>query len=351
VSNEDVEVIRELHQKTILQKLINLTRRAILNRAALAGLMALTPMPVLAQSGYPNKPIRVVVPFPAGGTTDMLARLLTQKMGESLGQSFVVENVGGAGGSLGAEQIARAAPDGYSLLFHNLTFSTTTSSLQYAGRSRHDIEKDFIPISVGAYVPMLLLAHPSVPAKDLKEFVALAKSAKDPMFYGSTGPGSVMNFSGELLKRDAGIKLDHVPFKGAAPLVQELLSGRIQFGGDQLSTSLQHAKSGSLRPLAVQSATRSPALPDVPTVREQGFAFLELQGWNGFFAPAGTPDAIVARLHKEIVAASQSPDVRAKMALVGAEPGGSTQEEMRQMLREQISKVKPVIEDLKLIVQ
>jgi tripartite-type tricarboxylate transporter receptor subunit TctC len=351
VSDEGVEVIRELHKTTTLQKLKQLTRRAILHRGALAGLLALTPMPVLAQAEYPTKPIRVVVPFPAGGTTDMLARLLTQKMGESLGQSFVVENVGGAGGSLGAEQIARAAPDGYSLLFHNLTFSTTTSSLQYAGRSRHDIEKDFVPISVGAYVPMLLLAHPSVPAKDLKEFVAIAKSAKEPMFYGSTGPGSVMNFSGELLKRDAGIKLDHIPFKGAAPLVQELLSGRIQFGGDQLSTSLQHAKSGSLRPLAVQSATRSAALPDVPTVREQGFAFLELQGWNGFFAPAGTPDAILARLHKAIVAASQAPDVRAKMAMVGAEPGGSTQEEMRQMLREQVSKVKPVIEDLKLIVQ
>lgn len=352
MSSEDVKVVREPHKKkTALQKLKYLTRRAILHRATLAGLLALTPIPVLAQAEYPNKPIRVVVPFPAGGTTDMLARLLTQKMGESLGQSFVVENVGGAGGSLGAEQIARAAPDGYSLLFHNLTFSTTTSSLQYAGRSRHDIEKDFVPISVGAYVPMLLLAHPSVPAKDLKEFVAIAKSAKEPMFYGSTGPGSVMNFSGELLKRDAGIKLDHIPFKGAAPLVQELLSGRIQFGGDQLSTSLQHAKSGSLRPLAVQSATRSAALPDVPTVREQGFAFLELQGWNGFFAPAGTPDAILARLHKAIVAASQAPDVRAKMAMVGAEPGGSTQEEMRQMLREQVSKVKPVIEDLKLIVQ
>lgn len=351
MSDEGVEVIRKLHKMTTLQKLKQLTRRAILHRGALAGLLALTPMSVLAQADYPTKPIRVVVPFPAGGTTDMLARLLTQKMGESLGQSFVVENVGGAGGSLGAEQIARAAPDGYSLLFHNLTFSTTTSSLQYAGRSRHDIEKDFVPISVGAYVPMLLLAHPSVPAKDLKEFVAIAKSAKEPMFYGSTGPGSVMNFSGELLKRDAGIKLDHIPFKGAAPLVQELLSGRIQFGGDQLSTSLQHAKSGSLRPLAVQSATRSAALPDVPTVREQGFAFLELQGWNGFFAPAGTPDAILARLHKAIVAASQAPDVRAKMAMVGAEPGGSTQEEMRQMLREQVSKVKPVIEDLKLIVQ
>lgn len=317
----------------------------------LALIYSLSFAPAFAQSDYPSRSIRVVVPFPAGGTTDMLARLITQKMGESMKQSFVVENVGGAGGSLGAEQIAKAAPDGYALLFHNLTFSTTTSSLQYAGRSRHDIEKDFVPISVGAYVPMLLLAHPSVPVKDLKEFVAIAKTSTNPMFYGSTGPGSVMNFTGELLKRDAGIKLDHVPFRGAAPLVQELLSGRIQFGGDQLSTSLQHAKSGALRPLAVQSATRSPALPDVPTAREQGFAFLELQGWNGFFAPAGTPDAIVQRLHTEIVAAVKNPDVRAKMELVGAEPGGSSQDEMRKMLREQISKVKPVIEDLKLIVQ
>ncbi len=322
--------------------------------SSLIGLALICSMPVApaqAQSGYPTKSIRVVVPFPAGGTTDMLARLITQKMGESMKQSFVVENVGGAGGSIGAEQIAKAAPDGYSLLFHNLTFSTTTSSLQYAGRSRHDIEKDFVPISIGAFVPMLLLANPSVPAKDLKEFVAVAKSAKDPMFYGSTGPGSVMNYSGELLKRDAQIKLDHIPFKGAAPLVTELLSGRIQFGGDQLSTSLQHAKSGSLRPLAVQSPKRSAALPDVPTVREQGFAFLEIQGWNGFFAPAGTPDEIVQRLHKEIVAAVNNPDVRAKMEMVGAEPGGSSQEEMRNMLKEQISKVKPVIEDLKLVVQ
>jgi tripartite-type tricarboxylate transporter receptor subunit TctC len=322
--------------------------------SSLIGLSLICSMPVApaqAQSSYPTKSIRVVVPFPAGGTTDMLARLITQKMGESMKQSFVVENVGGAGGSIGAEQIAKAAPDGYSLLFHNLTFSTTTSSLQYAGRSRHDIEKDFVPISIGAFVPMLLLANPSVPAKDLKEFVAVAKSAKDPMFYGSTGPGSVMNYSGELLKRDAQIKLDHIPFKGAAPLVTELLSGRIQFGGDQLSTSLQHAKSGSLRPLAVQSPKRSAALPDVPTVREQGFAFLEIQGWNGFFAPAGTPDEIVQRLHKEIVAAVNNPDVRAKMEMVGAEPGGSSQEEMRNMLKEQISKVKPVIEDLKLVVQ
>jgi tripartite-type tricarboxylate transporter receptor subunit TctC len=321
----------------------------------LAAAIGLVALPLFAGAAtaqdYPNKPIRVVVPFPAGGTTDMLARLFAQRMSEGLGQPVLIENVGGAGGSIGADQVAKAAPDGYTLLFHNLTFSTTTSSLQYAGRSRHDIEKDFVPISIGAYVPMLLLAHPSVPAKDLKEFVAFAKSAKDPLFYGSTGPGSVMNFSGEVLKRDTSIKMDHVPFRGAAPLVLELVSGRIQFGGDQLSTSLQHAKSGALRPMAVQSVKRSPALPDVPTVRELGFPNLEIQGWNGFFAPAGTPEPIIAKLHQQIVLAANNPEARKRMEEVGAEPSGSTQAEMRAMLKEQVSKVKPVVEELKLIVQ
>jgi len=324
-------------------------------RALLAAGLAFAALPLLAGSAiaqdYPNKNIRLIVPFPAGGTTDMLARLFAQRMGEGLGQTVLVENVGGAGGSIGADQVAKAAPDGYTLLFHNLTFSTTTASLQYAGRSRHDIEKDFVPISIGAYVPMLLLAHPSVPAKDLKEFVAYAKDAKDPLFYGSTGPGSVMNFSGEVLKRDTSIKMDHVPFRGAAPLVLELMSGRIQFGGDQLSTSLQHARSGALRPMAVQSAKRSTALPDVPTVRELGFPNLEIQGWNGFFAPAGTPEPIIAKLHQQIVLAANNPEVRRRMEEVGAEPSGSTQAEMRAMLKDQVSKVKPVVEELKLIVQ
>jgi tripartite-type tricarboxylate transporter receptor subunit TctC len=247
--NQGSSVVRPLRDKKLQQQ----TGKVLVGLFAI--LLGAFASPALAQSDYPSKSIRVVVPFPAGGTTDMLARLVTQKMGESMGQSFVVENVGGAGGSIGADQIAKAAPDGYSLLFHNLTFSTTTSSLQYAGRSRHDIEKDFVPISVGAYVPMLLMVHPSVPAKDMKEFVAIAKASKDPMFYGSTGPGSVMNYSGELLKRDAQIKLDHIPFKGAAPLVTELLSGRIQFGGDQLSTSLQRE---IRRAAAARGAERDP---------------------------------------------------------------------------------------------
>jgi tripartite-type tricarboxylate transporter receptor subunit TctC len=322
-------------------------RRAVLAAAVLA--VALTPALAQSQERFPTRNLRIIVPFPAGATTDMLARLFAQRMSEGLGQTVVVENVGGAGGSLGADQVAKAAPDGYTLLFHNITFTTTTSSLQFAGRSRHDIERDFVPISIGAYVPLLLLAHPSVPARDLKEFVDYAKQSKEPLFYGSTGPGSVMNLMGEVLKRDTGIKIDHVPFRGAAPLVQEMLSGRIQFGGDQLSSSLQHVRAGALKALAVSS--RSAALPEVASTRELGFPNLDLRGWNGFFAPKGTPEAIVVRLNQEIAAAAMNPDARKRMTDVGAEPSGSSQAEMRDMLREQIAKVKPMVEELKLVVQ
>ncbi len=324
-------------------------RRASLLGAAMAVLAFA--VPGLAQERYPTRPIKVVVPFPAGATTDMLARLFAQRLTETLGQSVIIENVGGGGGSIGADQVAKAQPDGYTLLFHNITFSTTTSSLQYAGRSRHDIEQDFVPISVGAYVPMLVIANPQVPAKDLKEFVDYAKQAKDPLFYGSTGPGSISNLLGEVLKRDAGIKMDHVPYRGAAPMVQEMLAGRIQFGADQLSSSLQHVRAGTLKGLAVANPTRSPALPDVPTVRELGFPNLEMRGWNGFLAPKGTPEAIVIKLQQEIAAAAKQPDIQKRMTDVGAEPSGSTQAEMRDMLRDQVGKIKPIVEDLKLVVQ
>ena len=325
------------------------TRREFIGGSALAGVMALLPAVVHGQERFPARNIRIIVPFPAGATTDMLARLFAQRMTEGLGQSVLVENVGGAGGSLGADQVAKATPDGYTLLFHNITFTTTTSSLQYVGRSKHDIEQDFVPVSVGAYVPFWLLAHPSVPAHNLKEFVEFARQTKEPLFYGSTGPGSIMNLVGEVLKRDTGIKMDHVPFRGAAPLVTEMLSGRIQFGGDQLSSSLQHVRGGALRTMAV--ATRSAAMPDVPTARELGFPNLELQGWNGFFAPKGTPEPVIARLNREIAAAAKHPDVQKRMTEVGAEPSGSSQAEMRAMLREQIAKVKPMVEELKLVVQ
>ena len=328
----------------------NTTRRALLV-AALAGALAAAAGPVAAQAPYPSKPIRVIVPFPAGGTTDMLARTFGHHLSMSLGQPIVIENIGGAGGSIGADAVAKAAPDGYTLLFHNLTFSTTTASLQHAGRSRHDIERDFAPVSLAANVPMLLVANPSVPAKDLREFVEHAKASKQPLFYGSTGPGSIMNLTGEVLKRDAGIALDHVPFRGAAPLVQELVAGRIQFGGDQLSTALEHVRGGALRPLATLAASRSPALPDVPTVREQGFPNMEMRGWNGFFAPAGTPEPVIAKLQQEIAAVARKPEVQRRLAEVGAEAVGSTPAELAEVVREQVAKVRPLVAELNLIVQ
>src|SRR5215213_832944 len=203
-------------------------RALMAGAAALAAALAL-PSPAAAQGTYPNRTIRVIVPFPAGGTTDLLARLFAQRMSDGLSQSVLVENMGGAGGSLGADAVAKAEPDGPTLPSHNLTLSTTTASLQLAGRARHDIEKDFAPVSLAANVPMLLVANPSVPAKDLKEFVAYAKESagRPPLFYGSTGPGSIMNLAGEVFKRDAGVSIEHVPFRGAAPMVQELIAGRI----------------------------------------------------------------------------------------------------------------------------
>ena len=324
------------------------TRRDVLKGAAAIGGLALAPNVLRAQAQFPSRTVRVVVPFPAGATTDMLARLISQRLSETLGQSFVVENVGGGGGSIGADQVAKAAPDGHTLLFGNITFSTTTSSLMFVKRARHTFD-DFVSVSVGAWVPLLFLAAKDVPVTNLKEFVEHAKKSTTPLLYGSTGPGSIMHLCGEVLKRDSGIKLDHIPFRGAAPLVTDMLAGRIHFGGDQLSSSLQHVRSGSLKAMAV--ATKSVALPEVPTARDMGYPNLELQGWNGFLAPKGTPDAIINRIQQQVAKAVKRPDIAKRMTDVGAEPSGNTPAEMADMLRKQIAQVRPVVEELKLVVE
>ena len=324
------------------------TRRDLLKGAAAAGGTALFAPAVLAQTQFPSRNVRVVVPFPAGATTDMLARLISQRLSETMGQPFVVENIGGGGGSIGADQVAKAQPDGHTLLFGNITFSTTTSSLMYTKRARHTFD-DFVPVSVGAWVPLLYLAAKDVPAGNLKEFVEHARKSPTPLLYGSTGPGSIMHLCGEVLKRDAGIKMDHVPFRGAAPLVTDMLAGRIHFGGDQLSSSLQHVRGNRLKAMAV--ATKSAALPDVPTAREMGFPNLELQGWNGFLAPKGTPAAVVNRIQQQVAEAVKRPDIAKRMTDVGAEPSGNTPAEMAAMLQKQIAQVRPVVEELKLVVE
>jgi tripartite-type tricarboxylate transporter receptor subunit TctC len=290
------------------------------------------------------------VPFPAGGTTDLLARLFAQRLSETLGQTAVVENRGGGGGSIGADVVAKAPPDGHTLLFHNLTFSTTTAALEFAGRAPHSIERDFAPITMGADVPLMLLASPAVPARDLREFVDYARNRTD-LFYGSTGPGSTMNLVGEILKRDGGIRMEHVPFRGAAPLVQDMLAGRIHFGGDQLPSSIGHIRNGALRPLATVAAKRAGLLPDVPTVREQGFPNVELLGWNGFFAPAATPAPVLARLHREIAAAARHPDVVRRINELGAEPGGNSAAEFGAAVHGQVAKVRPLVAELRMQVE
>ncbi len=323
----------------------------MITRRSLTLALVAAPAVARAQAWTPTGPVRIVVPFPAGGTTDILARLYAQRLTETLGVSVVVENRGGAGGSIGADVVAKAAPDGQTLLFHNLTFSTTTAALEFANRAPHSIERDFAPITLGANVPMMLLVHRDVPANNLTEFAAWARSQPTPPFYGSTGPGSTMNLVGEVLKRDGRFPMDHVPFRGAAPLVQDMLAGRIQFGGDQLSSSLTHIRGGTLRPIATLSATRASALPEVPTVREQGFPNAEMLGWNGFFAPARTPEATLARLQTEIAAAARYPALAARIQELGAVPGGNSSAEFTQQVHGQIAAMRPLVQSLQMRVE
>ena len=314
-------------------------------------LLAMPALPALAQGWSPSGPMRIIVPFPAGGTTDLLARLYELRLSEALGVSVVVENRGGGGGSIGADVVAKAAPDGQTLLFHNLTFSTTTAALEFAGRAPHSIERDFAPLTLGANVPMMLLVGAQVPAQNLGEFIAWARAQNPAAFYGSTGPGSTINLMAEVLKRDANIRMDHVPFRGAAPLVQEMLAGRIACGGDQLSSSLGHIRGGTLRPIATLASRRASALPQVGTVREQGFANLEMLGWNGFFAPARTPEPILARLQAELAAAARHPAVVSRITELGAEPGGNSAAEFTAQVHGQVAAMRPLVRELRMTVE
>lgn len=324
----------------------NFTRRSVVLGLTAAAVAA----PAIAQQRFPTRTITILVPFPAGGTTDMLARLFGQRISQALGQPVIVENRGGAGGSIGADAVARATPDGYTLLFHNLTFSTTTVAMQLANTARHDIFRDFAPVALAASVPMVVLAPASFPADDLRGFVDHARRASTPLNYGSTGPGSIMNFAIEVLKRDAALAIQHVPYRGAAPLVQALLGGELQLGGDQLSTSLELIRSGRLKALATLSPDPISLLPSVPTVRQQGFRNMEMSGWNGFFAPAQTPAPIIAQIHAAVAAAARDAEVIGRLAQVGAEPSGADGAGLTAVVREQVDHIRPLVNDLRLTV-
>ena len=328
-----------------------LVKRSLLKAAACicAGAVIAGAVQSASAQEFPTRPLRIVVPFPAGGTTDVVARLVAQRMTESMGQQVLVDNRGGAGGTIGADIVAKAAPDGHTLLMHNITFPLSSVAQALAKRLPFDAEKDFAGISIAVYVPFVLTAHPSVPAKDLRDLGAfLRNNPKAQYNYGSTGPGSVMHVIGETFKRDAKADMVHIAFKGAAPLKQEVLSGRVQIGGDQLSSSLAEIRAGTLKTLATSASKRLAVLPDVPTVRELGFPALEFEGWNGLFVPAKTPQPIIARLHKEVVAAVRHPDVAKRFQDLAAEPIGSSPKEQEAMLRKQMQQFTPVIREMKL---
>jgi tripartite-type tricarboxylate transporter receptor subunit TctC len=316
--------------------------------AVLAAAVIGLPAQAAAQN-YPTRPIKIVVPFPAGGTTDIVARLVGQRMSESMGQPVLVENRAGAGGTLGAEAVAKSPPDGYTILMHNITFPLASVVAQQQNRSLYNVDTDFAGISVAVNVPFVFTAHPSVPAKDLRELAALLQKDKSLQYdYGSTGPGSVMHVLGEAFKAAAKVEMTHIAFKGAAPMKQELIAGRLHVGGDQLSSSLAEIRSGTLKALATTSAKRIPALPDVPTVRELGFPALEAEGWNGLFAPAKTPKEIIDRLQRETAAAVRHPETAKRFEDLAAEPVGSSPAEQEAVLRKQMDQFRPIIATMKL---
>jgi tripartite-type tricarboxylate transporter receptor subunit TctC len=301
-----------------------------------------------AQS-FPSKPVRIIVPFPAGGTTDIVARLVGQRMSETMGQAVVVENRGGAGGTIGATEVAKAAPDGYTLLMHNVTFPLASVAAAFGNRATYNVDSDFAGISIAVYVPLVITAHPSVAGKDLSEVANYLKKEKAVRYtYGSTGPGSFMHVMGETLSRAAGIEMTHVPFKGAAPLKQELMAGRLNLGGDQLSSSLADIKAGRIKALATNASRRIADLPDVPTVRELGYPAMEADGWNGLFAPAKTPREVIERLQKEIAAAVRHPETAKRLREIGAEPVGSTPAEQDAILKRQVEQFRPIIKEMRI---
>jgi tripartite-type tricarboxylate transporter receptor subunit TctC len=307
---------------------------------AIAGIgagMALSPLATLAQSDYPNKSVKLIVGFAPGGSTDIVARIVAQKLGERLGQTVIVENRAGAGGTIGADLTAKAAPDGYTL-----TLGTTSTHAIAAGaysKLPYDPVKDFTPISLVAITPYLLVTSPKTPANKLSEFVSLARSQGGKMNYGSAGNGTATHLSMEMLKDAGKFEMQHIPYKSNADSDRAILAGDVDAVFGSMPALLQNAKAGKVKPIAVGTATRSPAMPEVPTVAEQGYPGFEAALWLGIMGPPNMPKPIVDRLHKELVAIVATPDFKAAMDANGAEPVSSkSPEEFREMLRGQVDK-------------
>jgi len=298
--------------------------------------------PAAAQS-YPSKPIRMLIGFPPGGGTDIIGRIVAQRLSEGLKQQIVPDNRGGASGQIAAELLAKEQPDGHTIMMAHVAAMSILPSLY--PNLPYDPLRDFAPISLAAISPQLVVVHPSLPVKSIKELIALAKARPGQIHFASVGNGSVQHLAGEMFNLQAGVKMVHVPYKGGGPAVIDLVGGHVQLSFDVIPVVIGQIKAGKLRPIAVTSEKRTPLMPDVPTVNESGLKGFDLSTWWGLVAPARVRKEIVARLHAETVKALEQPDVRERIAAAGADPVGNSPEEFGAFIRNERAKYARIIQE------
>ena len=318
-----------------------------LKRCVIIGIAALTTFvagPAFAQATpWPSKPITYVVPFAAGGTTDILARLIGEKLSKALGQPIIVENRPGAGGNIGSDFVARAVPDGYTIL--GGTISSHAINVSLYAKMPYDPEKNFAPITLIGSLANVLAVNADSPIRTVQELIAEAKAKPGALTFASSGAGTSQHLAGELFKRLAGVEITHIPYKGSAPALQDLIGGHVSMVFDNVVAVAALIKSGKVRPLGVTSLKRVQAFPDVPTIAESGLPDYEVVSWQGIFAPAGTPPDIVKRLNEEIVRILRMPDVVERMDTLGLEPVGNTPDEFAKFQRAEIVKWAKVVKE------
>jgi tripartite-type tricarboxylate transporter receptor subunit TctC len=309
----------------------------------IAGVLLAACAATASAQSFPSKPIRIVVPFPPGGTTDVLARAAAQKLSDTLGQPAVVDNRPGAAGNIGAELVAKSPPDGYTLLMG--TVGTHAINPALYPKMPYDHIRDFAPVILVAGVPNVLVVNPSLPVNSVQELVAYARANPGKLNFASSGSGTSIHLSGELFKTAAGLSMTHVPYKGSAPALMDLIGGQVQLMFDNLPSALPQIKAGKLKALAVTSRERAPALPNVPTIAESGFPGFEASSWFGLLAPAGTPQPVIATINGEVAKWLASPDAKEKLLAQGANAAGGTPEDFAKHIAAETAKWQKVVKE------
>ena len=325
------------------------SRRHWLGAGLLTLATMLAPVPfAAAQATYPDKPVRLVIPYPPGGATDVIGRIVAARLGDALGQQVVVENRGGAGGNIGAEVVAKSAPDGYTLLMGALTSHSTMATLE-KGRLRYDIIKDFSPVMVVGSVPLVVVVKPKLPVNTLDELIKYGKANPGKLNYASSGAGAPQRMAAEIFRKEAGIDMVHVPYKGSGPAMTDLVAGQVNMMVETVPAAQPFIKSGQLRPVAVAAAKRISMLPDVPAAGEAGMPSLDVSSTFGVLAPAGTPAPVIQRLNGALAKILEMPDVKAQFLQQGVYAAqATTPEKAAERLRDEVSRWQKVITDAKI---